>query len=207
MPRAVSSRRPPRASQDRERLAQEAARLIVEGGIRDYGLAKRKALERLRASPSDLPGNDEVERAVSSYQRLFRADSQPLLLGELRALAAKVMRRLEAFSPKLVGAVLSGTADEHSDITIHLFADTAEEVEFFLLDRRIPFELGERRLRLASDAASARLPTFRVLVEEVPVELVVFAGKARRAVPLSPVDGRPMQRAGLAAVQDLAEAS
>ncbi len=202
----MSSRRPPRPSQDRERLAQEAARLIVESGIRDYGLAKRKAMERLRASPGDLPGNDEIERAVSSYQRLFRADSQPLLLGELRAVAATVMRRLEAFSPKLVGAVLAGTADEHSEITIHLFADTAEEVEFFLLDRHIPFEVGERRLRLARDGSWVRLPSFRVLAEDVPVELVVFAGKARREVPLSPIDGRPMRRAGLAAVQDLAEA-
>ncbi len=113
------------------------------------------------------------------------------------------MRFLARFKPRLVGAVLSGTADEHSDVCLHLFADTAEEVRLFLLDNGIPHEHGERVMRLASDETE-RLPTYRFMADDVPVELVVFAARARRRVPLSPVDGRPMQRAALQTVEALA---
>ena len=57
-------------------------------------------------------------------------------------------------------------------------------------------------MKLASDDTQ-RLPTCRFMADDVPVELVVFAERARRRVPLSPVDGKPMQRAALQAVEAL----
>jgi hypothetical protein len=193
-----------KSTQVRERIAKEAARLMCEAGIRDFQLAKRKALARLRIPDQrHLPSNEEIESALSEYQRLFRADSQPRRLAELRRTAVNAMRFLERFDPRLVGAVLSGTADEHSDVCLHLFADTAEDVGLFLIDNGIPHEHGERSMRLAADD-TWRLPTCRFMADDVPVELVVFAARARRRVPLSPVDGRPMQRAALRAVEALA---
>ena len=190
-------------NQVRERIAREAARLMCEAGVRDFQLAKRKALQRLRISEQRaLPSNEEIEAAVSEYQRLFRADSQPQRLAQLRQVAVRAMRFLERFHPRLVGAVLSGTADEHSEVCLHLFAETAEEVGLFLLDNGVPHEHGERAMKLASDD-SERLPTCRFLADDVPVELVVFAERVRRRVPLSPVDGRPMERAALRAVEAL----
>ena len=62
--------------------------------------------------------------------------------------------------------------------------------------------MGERTMKLASDD-SERLPTCRFLADDVPVELVIFAERVRRRVPLSPVDGRPMDRAALSAVEAL----
>lgn len=178
--------------------------MMCEAGIRDFQLAKRKAVQRLRVSDQRLmPSNEQVESAVSEYQRLFRADRQPRHLAKLRRTAIDAMRFLARFKPRLVGAVLSGTADEHSDVCLHLFADTAEEVRLFLLDNGIPHEHGERVMRLASDETE-RLPTYRFMADDVPVELVVFAARARRRVPLSPVDGRPMQRAALQTVEALA---
>ena len=59
---------------DRARLlvAQEAARIIVEQGIEDYRLAKTKAAQRLGMSAGgSLPGNSEIEKAVSEYLKLF----------------------------------------------------------------------------------------------------------------------------------------
>jgi hypothetical protein len=199
---------PARASmklnQARERIAKEAARLMCEAGVRDFQLAKRKALQRLRISePRNLPSNEEIEAAVMEYQRLFRADSQPLRLAELRRTAVRAMRFLARFQPRLVGEVLSGSADQHSDVCLHLFADTAEEVGLFLLEKGVPHEHGERAVRLASDDTQ-RLPTCRFMADDIPVELVVFAARARRRVPLSPVDGKPMQRAALQAVEALA---
>lgn len=190
-------------NQVRERIAKEAARLICETGVGDYQLAKRKALERLRIPEQrHLPGNEEIEAAVLEYQRLFRAHSQPLRLAQLRQVAVRAMRFLERFQPRLVGAVLSGTADEHSDVCLHLFAETAEDVGLFLLDNGVPHEHGERAMKLASDDTQ-RLPTCRFMADDVPVELVVFAERVRHRVPLSPVDGRPMERAALQAVEAL----
>jgi hypothetical protein len=193
-----------KSTQVRERVAKEAARLMCETGIHDYQLAKRKALQHLRLSGQrNLPSNGEIESAVSEYQRLFRAHSQPRRLAQLRRTAVRAMRFLVRFRPRLVGAVLSGTADEHSDVCLHLFAETPEEVGLFLLENGVPHEHGERSIRLAMDATE-RLPTCRFMADDVPVELVVFAERARRRVPLSPVDGRPMRRAALRAVEALA---
>lgn len=200
----MSARANMKLNQVRERIAKEAARLMCEAGVRDYQLAKRKALQRLHIpNQRNLPSNEEIESAVSEYQRLFRADSQPQRLAELRRTAVRAMRFLERFQPRLVGEVLSGTADEHSDVCLHLFAETAEEVGLFLLEKGVPHELGERTMRLANDDTK-RLPTCRFMADDVPVELVVFAERTRRRVPLSPVDGRPMQRAALQAVEALA---
>ncbi|MCK5364054.1 MAG: hypothetical protein KAR22_13845, partial [Gammaproteobacteria bacterium] len=99
---------------------------------------------------------------------------------------------------------LSGTADEHSDVCLHLFAETAEEVGLFLLGNGVPHEQGERTMKLASDDTQ-RLPTCRFMADDVPVELVIFAERVRRRVPLSPVDGRPMERAALQAVEALSD--
>ena len=193
-----------KSSQLRERIAKEAARVMCEAGVKDFHLAKRKALQRLRIDEQrNLPSNEEIEAAISEYQRLFRADRQPARLAELRRTAVNAMRFLARFKPRLVGAVLSGTADEHSDVCLHLFADTAEEVGLFLMENGIPHEQGERLMRLAVDETE-RLPTCRFMADDVPVELVVFAARVRRRVPLSPVDGRPMERAGLQAVEALA---
>ena len=58
-------------------IAQEAARLIAEHGIHDYGLAKRKAAERLGVDTdcAVLPRNVEVEAALMERQRLFGGNS------------------------------------------------------------------------------------------------------------------------------------
>ena len=116
------------------------------------------------------------------------------------------MRLLDDFRPRLVGPVLSGTADRHSEICLHLFSDPPEDVAMFLLDRGIVHDQGEARVRFQADGHE-RLPAFRFLAGEVQVELVVFSARARRRTPLSPVDGRPMRRAKLAEVAALVEAA
>lgn len=190
----------------RQRIAHEAARLMAENGIRDHHLAKRKAAERLGVGDTrDLPRNDEVERELAAYLRLFHGDEQSRHLGVLRRCALEAMRLLERFRPRLVGPVLSGTADRHSGICLHLFSDPPEEVALFLLENRITHEQGEARVRFDANE-HARLPAFRFVAGESPVELAVFSDRVRRRVPLSPVDGRPMRRAKLAEVAALAEA-
>lgn len=195
-----------RTSQIRERIAQEAARVMIEGGTRDFNLAKRKAMARLRVSGnSKLPGNDEVERAIETYQRLFLGHRQPVELNELRHAALRAMKFFKRFKPRLVGPVLTGTADENSEICLHVFAQTAEDITLFLIENGIEHEPSERKLKMGA-ADTVRMPAFRFLADGRPIELVVFPESGRRHPPLSPIDGKPMRRANLAEVASLAVA-
>lgn len=184
----------------------EAARLMAEHGINDYYAAKRKAALQLGAPDTrNMPSNQEIEEALQAYQRLFQADSQPRRLQQLRAAARHFMGVFEAFQPRLVGSVLSGTARAHSDVNLHLFTDNAEEVGFSLMQEGIPFQTGERLLRLDSVAPPKAFPTYRFMAGDTAMDLTVFPLIGIRQAPRSPVDGRPMQRAPLAAVIKLGE--
>lgn len=196
----VATRDSTKDQQMRRRIAVEAARIMAEQGVGDFLAAKRKAAERLGAPETrNLPRNVEIEQELAIYQRLFQSATQPQRLRQLRERAREAMEFFAPFNCRLVGSVLSGTAGEHSDINLHLFADTAEEVMLFLLQERIPFERGERRLRVGRDQ-SAVFPSFRFLAGETPIDLTVFPVNGIRQAPCSPVDGRPMQRASLGAV-------
>jgi len=189
--------------QMRVRIAQEAARLMAEQGISDFYVAKRKAARHLGAPDTrNMPRNVEVEEALASYQRLFHASEQAEHLAELRQGALLAMRFLDDFSPRLVGSVLSGTAGQHSDINLHLFADTAEQVALFLMEANIPFDSRQKRLRMGRDEMQD-FPVFGFRAGEHTVELTVFPGEGRREAPRSPVDGKPMRRASLQEVEQL----
>lgn len=190
--------------QMRIRLAQEAARILVESGGRDYLMAKRKAALRLGAVDTrNMPSNTEIEQALMEYQRLFRGSSQPQILTALRAEAVRAMGFFEAFRPKLVGPVLQGTADEHTPITLHIFAATVEEVGLYLMRFQIPYTIQDKRIRLSTDNHET-YPCYRFLAGQFQMEVLVFLiGKP--VTPLSPVDGKPMRRAALAEVEALLE--
>lgn len=189
----------------RQRLAVEAARIMTEEHITDFYKAKHKAAARLGATDTrNLPRNDEIERALVEYQQLFRADSQPAGLRRLRETALRAMKFLARFNPRLVGPVLRGTADEHTEVTLHVFADTSEEVALFLMEQGIPHQHSDKRLTLANGEAAV-YPTYRFIAEEVPMMLVVFPANGIRQALRSEVDGRPKQRAALSEVQALLE--
>lgn len=187
--------------QRRQLIAQQAARLIIEEGIQDYALAKRKAVDRLKLGDCrDLPGNQEIEQAVTDYQHLFRADDQPSCLLQLRRTAVEAMHLLTSFRPRLTGPVLAGTADAHSPVTLHLFADIPEQLSLFLLEKNIPYELGERKLRTDPDTYS-NIPVFSFMAGDVRLEIFVFCKHGTRSAPLSQVDAKPMARASIVDVE------
>ena len=192
-----------RPGHNRARIASEAARLFVELGLTDFRSAKRKAVQSLRlGNDVPLPPDDEVEQAVAEYQMLFRADTQPEVLADLRQSALKLMHRLKSFSPRLVGPVLSGVADENSAIGLHLIADPPEAVQWFLMDRGLRFRADEVRLPL-SGGKTERLPSYWLLYRGVEVELVVFSGRLRTQRVLTMTDGRVVDRADAAKLETL----
>ena len=190
----------------RRALAQEAARLMFEHGVDDYGFAKRKAAERLGAGEyAVLPKNSEIDVALAEYQRLFAHDTHAETLADQRRAAFDAMQLLEEFEPRLVGPVLSGTATPHQEISLHVFSDSAEAVSIKLLDDHIQFRVAEHRVKMNPDRV-LQCPAIQFTVFDFPVDATVFPRDGIRQAPLSPTDGRPMRRASLNEVRALIEA-
>ena len=193
----------PRGENLRLALAQEAARIMAEHGIGDFLLAKRKAAQRFGvADGAVLPKNTEIEAALAQYQRLFGGDSHAVTLQAQRRAALAAMRRLCEFEPRLVGAVLRGTATRHAQVQLHLFADCAESVALKLIDLGLSHEVTEKRVRM-DPARVLAFPGLRFEIDGEPIEATVFPIEGIRQAPVSPVDGRPMHRASASEVEAL----
>lgn len=192
-----------RTQELRTRIAQEAARLIHEHGLRDYGQAKRKAAQRLGVGDeASLPRNAEIEQALHEHLRLFAGATQPQLLRQRREAAREAMRFLHRFQPRLVGAVLEGTADEHSAVCLHLYSDNPDEVALFLDEQGVPFDRQSRRLRLDRERQD-EFPVYLFSAGDVPFDLTVLPADGVRQAPLDRIDERPMRRASLSQMDAL----
>lgn len=198
-------RRSPWLSSDlRQQLAEEAARLIVEHGIQDFSLAKRKAAERLGVSAREgaLPSNAQIQEQIVERQRLFEPEAHDQRLVKLRSVATQVMEILDEFRPKLVGAVLDGTATVTSAIELHVFSDSPEAVASTLEGRGLRLRDSQRRYRFGRDLLE-QIPGYELVVDDEDLEIMVFPERGSGHSPLSPVDGKPMRRASRATVQAL----
>ena len=192
-----------RTRERRDRLAHEAARLMVEGGFRNYHQAKLKAAERLGIhDDASLPRNREIEEALRHYQRLFVGESQCQALRLRRDAALHALDFLAGFSPRLVGPVLEGTADASSPVLLHLHVDDADSVPRFLDEHGIPADARSRHLRLDRER-SDEFPVWLFSADGLNFDLTVLPHDALRQAPLSAVDERPMKRASLSALQQL----
>jgi hypothetical protein len=189
----------------RQVLAQEAARIIVNHGVRDYRVAKQKAAERLGVSARGaLPGNSEIEAAVAEHLQLFGGDDHADRLRLMRVAALAAMELLADFSPRLVGPVLAGTADENSSVNLHVFTDSPEAVALELEQIGIKFRPYERRLKSRRDRVET-YSGFEFHHHHSPIQATVFPVDGIRQAPMSPVTGKPMKRVDAAAVQEMLE--
>ncbi len=190
----------------RQLLAQEAARIIVDQGIRDYRVAKIKAAERLGLTRrGSLPRNSEIEAAIGERLQLFGRELHAELLRTMREAAISAMELLVSFTPRLVGPVLSGTADTNSPVNLHVFADSSEMVAMRLANLGFSYRAYEQRLRSrrSSRYDAHTFAGFRFLYDDTSIEATVFPVDGIRQAPISPIDGKPMQRADAKAVMDL----
>jgi len=183
-----------REAQMRARLAQEAARVMIEDGITDFAAAKRKAAEHLGVTHTkNLPRNTEIEQARQQYQRLFLGDQQQQHQQQLLSAAVRAMELLSEFKPLLTGQLLSGIAAPHAAVELHLFADAPEQVAQFLHRHNIPADQSQTHLRYNRDT-SVEIPVYSFMAGDTAIELTVFPPEGRRQPPLSRIDGQAMQR-------------
>jgi len=166
-----------RRERDRIRIAQAAARLIVEHGLTDWTLAKRKAARQLMLpETAALPSNDEIESALADHHALFGGEAHAIALRRQRIEALTWMRRLARWDPLLVGGVAEGWASEHSDVRLELVADDPKGVEMTLASEGI----GYAALPPRSDDPAAHL---RIDSEHAAVRLAILTPQQRRNRP------------------------
>lgn len=199
------------ADQLRQMIAQTAARMMAEDGISDYGYAKRKAGRQLGATENSLlPTNAEIEEEIRIYHQLYNAEEQPIALQQLRQAALATMQLFARFNPHLTGSVLDGSAGKFASTEIHLFADSAKEVEIFLLSQQIPFENSEKSYRLSDRPSKDKKDKLRKTVPVFTLEtslglqrLSVFEFDDLRLSPKRASDGANAGRADIASVRAL----
>lgn len=192
-----------RQGESRRRLAHEAARLMAEGGIRDYQQAKRKAASRLGIrDEASLPRNQDIDEALREYQRIFLGPVQADAVRARRQAATRAMEFFATFQPRLVGPVLDGTADANAPVMLHLHADDPDAVARFLDEHDIPAQARARRLRL-DRRRDLDTTTWLFDAEDLAFELTVLPERVLRQAPLSSLDERPMARASLAQLREL----
>ncbi len=195
----------------RQLIAQQAARMMAEDGISDFAYAKMKAGRQLGASENSvLPSNVEVEEELKLYNAIFLSHEQPEILRGLRNNALLTMQLLERFNPHLTGAVLDGTAGMLSETHIHLFADSIKEVEMFLLNQKIPFNVNEKSYRIMNDGKRDKkggnrktVPLFTLETEAGLIKLSVFEVDDIRVATKRAVDGSNAERLNIRGLKTL----
>ncbi|WP_229008135.1 hypothetical protein [Methylophilus sp. Leaf408] len=154
----------------RQEIAQSAARLMFEEGISDYGRAKRKAVKLLGIQQdAPLPTNAEIDTALRQYHALYADEADAAHLHDLRQAALLTMQLLQKFNPHLTGPVLDGTAGPYADTDIHVFAESAKELEIYLLNQNIPYHGDEQQYRMSDRPGKQKHDLVR---KRVPVVLV-----------------------------------
>jgi hypothetical protein len=182
---------PDRASGARQRMAYEAARIMVEQGLADFDRARRKAAVRTGIlDRRSWPSNEAIAEALLTQRRLFQGLSHARELEQLRQVAIEAMGAFHGFSPRLIGPVLDGAGPVEPGVQLYLFAERPEEVVFRLLDQQIPWQERERSFRYRGGERRSH-PVFRFFAGETPVELIVLPRSALRNPPLDPVTERP----------------
>lgn len=91
----------------------------------------------------------------------------------------------KAFKSRLVGTVFKGTANHTARITIHIFAESPEELMFLLRDRGLRYCESERLTKFGS--GQYVVPGVILSIVGADVELLVFPCNGLRQAPLSPV--------------------
>lgn len=171
---------------------------MYEEGVHEYRDAKRKAArqfgsEKALSLGSHLPSNAEIHAEVQRLIGIHEEEVLPERLLRLRVLALRQMETLEPFRPYLVGSVLSGGVTERSDIDLHLFAESSDQVEEYLDKKGIPFEREVVTIRHGGEFFE--YPHIYLEENGVVIECTVYPVEDIHRIPKSSITGRAMERA------------
>lgn len=180
------------AKMNRRRVAEEAARFIVEGAEAEYLHAKERAISMLGLSSSNhRPSNRIIKDCIAQLTACQLGEEEiKRRLHEMRNIALSLMEVIADADPFLIGSTLTGQIRNTSDIDLHAYSDDFLVLKNQLIDwgyEEVEEEIIENR--------KGRFVHLRWCESNYPVEITIYPWSWREIVPISSVTGKPMKRA------------
>lgn len=191
---------PVMAKNAQRRVAEEAARFMVDGTETEYLQAKERALLMLGLSDQTrMPTNKAVKEYISRLTRSKLGDDEVRRrVREMREIAEQIMAVIEDCDPFLIGSTLTGQIRETSDIDLHAYSDNHEETMTLLSERG--YEDVEAEL---VENLKGTFVHLRWEESSYPVEITIYPWSWRDIVLNDSVTGKPMKRSDIAGVRHL----
>jgi hypothetical protein len=185
-----------------QRIALEAAQLLLDGSESEYLQAKERAALMLGISNhTRLPSNAKIKQLVAELARAeLGAEEVCQRLRQMREIAWHVMSCLRDYETFLIGSTLSGKISRKSDIDLHAYADDPEVLAELLERAGYGYPSVE-----TVENRKGEFVHLRWNQDGYPVEITVYPLSWRDVVPISSITGKPMKRADAKAVRKLLE--
>jgi hypothetical protein len=191
------------AEETRRYIAAEAAKLLAQQQTLDYGWARHKAAQSaVVRGERYLPDFAQIEASLTEYLELFHPQRNDLQ--QLQAKSLKLMQLLSAFQPHLSGALSRQITVRFATVTLYLYADSAKDVLFSLMDLNAHFESLDVKLSFQRGTEESR-PAFRINFDGAEYVLVVLQPAEQRHPPIDPVTRRSERGLSLGALQKMVE--
>lgn len=195
---AVGPSTPMSSSKLRRQIAWQAARLMYDRDETEYYRAKIKAARKLSCGwvkPSELPSNAEIRDEIELLARQLEGTSRQANLFEMRIAALGLMLRLDRYSPRLIGSVLTGHIRRGSDIDLHIFSDSLEAVTAELEYHCMQFDVERKRITKKGETQTYRHIR---LHDGFEFELTVYPVRQKSYGFKSSITGKPIEKASIA---------
>ena len=157
-------------------VANLAAQLIMEEGIKDYLFAKKKAAKSLGLNENvTLPTNSQIDKAIDDFNKIFNSNIDIEFLQQFKTQALEVMNIFENFKPHLMNQLSQGIIPKFPEIKINLFADNLKDVEYVLLNSELSYDFKEVKMNAKEGKHSVKsIPTIYLENLSIPAEIKVY---------------------------------
>ena len=157
-------------------VANLAAQMIMEEGIKDYFFAKKKAAKSLGLNENvSLPTNLQIDKAIEEFHKIFNQDTNIEFLEHFKDQALNVMSLFKSFKPHLMNELTKGIIPKFPEIKINLFADNIKDIEYVLLNSEISYEFSETKMYKKSGKNSIKsVPTIYLDSLPIPAEIKIY---------------------------------
>ena len=157
-------------------VANLAAQMIMEEGIKDYFFAKKKAAKSLGLNENvSLPTNLQIDKAIEEFHKIFNQDTNIEFLEHFKDQALNVMDLFKSFKPHLMNELTKGIIPKFPEIKINLFADNIKDIEYVLLNSEISYEFSETKMYKKSGKNSIKsVPTIYLDSLPRPAEIKIY---------------------------------
>ena len=157
-------------------VANLAAQLIMEEGIKDYLFAKKKAARSLGLNENvSLPTNSQIDKAIDEFNKIFNPNIDIEFLELFKIQALEIMSIFKNFKPHLMNQLSQGIIPKFPEIKINLFADNLKDVEYVLLNSELSYDFKEVKMNAKEGKYSIKsIPTIYLENLSIPAVVKVY---------------------------------